>query len=50
MDEAFGVEPRRQAQLVEQVDGALLEDARPDAMLDVGPVARLEHDRVDARP
>ncbi len=34
---------------LEQVDGALLEHAGADAVLDVVAVARLEHDALDAR-
>src|SRR6185436_2393403 len=48
VDEALAVEPVGEPGVVEELDGALLEDARADAVLDVLAAARLEHDRVDS--
>ena len=48
MDDALAVETLRHADLRQQVDGSLLEHARPDALLDVLAAARLEDDGVDA--
>ena len=45
--EALALEALAHAHLLQQVDGALLEHAGADALLDVLAVARLEHHRVD---
>ena len=47
VDEALPAHPFPEADLVEQVDRGLLEDAGPDPMLDVRPVPILEDDRFD---
>ena len=50
VDEPLAVEPIGQPELGQQVDGALLEDAGPDALLDVLAAAILEHDGLDSLP
>ena len=45
--EALAVEALGEAELAQQLDGRVLEDAGPHAVLDVGAVALLEHDAVD---
>ncbi len=47
VDDALAVQPRAGADRAQQVDGALLEHARPDALLAVLAAAALEHDRFD---
>ena len=49
VDDAFALQPVGDARLRQQLDGALLEDARPDPVLDVVAAAVLEHDRLDPR-
>ena len=44
----FAIQPIGQASLTEQIDGALLEKAGSDALLDVFPAAPLDHDRLYA--
>ena len=46
--EALAIEAVGEPELAQQLDGRVLEHAGPDAVLDVGPVALLEHDAVDA--
>ena len=46
---ALAVEALGEAELAEQLDARVLEHAGADALLDVGAVAVLEHDAVDAR-
>ena len=46
--EALAVEPVGEPELPQQLDGRVLEHAGPHAVLDVGAVALLEHDAVDA--
>jgi len=46
--QAVAVEPRADAGLAQQVDGALLEHTRADPLLDVLPAASLDHDGLDA--
>ena len=48
MNDALAVQALGHAHLGQQVDGSLLEHARPDALLDVLAAARLEDDGVDA--
>ena len=50
VDDPLAVEPLADACVAEQVDRALLEHARADAVLDVLAAAVLEHDRLDPRP
>ena len=50
VDDPFAVEPRCNAELAEEVDGALLEHARANPRLHVLAAAALEHDRLDTRP
>ena len=45
--EALAVEAVGDAELAQQVHGVLLEQPGPDALLDVLPRARLEHDALD---
>ena len=49
MDERLPPQPRVDPELTQQVDRALLEHPGPHARLDVGAVARLEHDGPDPR-
>ena len=46
--EALAAHALAHARGVQQIDGALLEHARADPLLDVLATARLEHDRLDA--
>ena len=46
--EALAVEAIGEPELAQQLDARVLEDAGAHAVLDVGPVALLEHDAVDA--
>jgi hypothetical protein len=46
--QSFTPEPIAKTGVTQQVDGALLKNAGPDALLDVFPAARLQHNRVDA--
>ena len=48
VDHALALQPLAGAELVHQVDGALLQHAGADAAFDVVAAARLEHDAVDA--
>ena len=48
VDEALAAQTVAHADLVQQVDRPLLEDARADPLFDVLAAPRLEHDRVDA--
>ena len=48
VDHAFAPQPLVEAELVHQVDGALLQHAGAHAILHIGAAARLEHDAVDA--
>src|SRR5206468_4655845 len=50
VDQALAVEAVSQPELGEQVHGALLENARPDALLHVLTAAVLEHDAPDVLP
>jgi hypothetical protein len=50
LDEALAAQPLVKPQLGEQVDGALLEHAGADALLDVLAVPILKHDRLDPAP
>src|SRR5215210_159780 len=47
VDETLAVKPVGEAKLGEQIDCALLEDARPDPLLHVFPTAVLEHHALD---
>ena len=48
VDHAFAPQPLVDAELVHQVDGALLQHAGAHATLDVVAAARLQHDAIDA--
>jgi hypothetical protein len=48
MDDPLTEEPLAGARPDERVDGALLEDAGPDPVLDMVAASRLEHHRLDA--
>jgi hypothetical protein len=50
VDDALAVQALGHAHRAQQVDGALLEHACPDALLDILAAAGLEDDRVDALP
>jgi hypothetical protein len=50
LDEALATQPLVEPQLGEQVDGALLEHAGANALLDVLAVPILEDDRLDPAP
>ena len=45
--QALALEPRANAKRIQQVDGALLEQAGALALLDVVAAARFQHDAVD---
>ena len=50
MDERLALEPAGDAEVAQELDGVVLEQARAHALLDVGAIVRLEDHRVDAAP
>lgn len=48
MDETFAIEPLRDAEIAQDVDGSLLQHTGADTRLDIGAVAGFEDDVVDA--
>jgi hypothetical protein len=43
MDQALTLQPRADANRMEEIDGPLLEHPSAHTLLDVGPVAALQH-------
>ena len=49
MDQRLAIEAVGEARVAQQLDGRLLQDTRPDALLHVLPAPRLQDDGIDAR-